>query len=100
MPWSGTPGCVTSRCETPQRGCGDWNRLRLEGVRSGVGVARGVPPRVLVVWCPGWPVVVAGPDPAAPAVVGAGAAVWAGLAPPPPAARPPPPPLPPAPPPP
>jgi len=34
-----------------------------------VGVARGVPPRVLVVWCPDWPVVVAGADPAAPAVV-------------------------------
>src|SRR5260370_41968828 len=79
MPWSGTPGCVTSRCETPQRGCGDWNRLRLEGVSSGVGVARGVPPRVLVVWCPDWPVVVAGADPAAPAlVVGAGGGV-AGL---------------------
>jgi protein ImuB len=34
-----------------------------------VGLAHVVPPRVLVVWCPDWPVVVAGTDPAAPAVV-------------------------------
>ena len=32
-------------------------------------VARGVPSRVLVVWCPDWPVVVAGAGPEAPAVV-------------------------------
>ncbi len=32
-------------------------------------LARGVPPRVLVVWCPDWPVVVAGADPEVPAVV-------------------------------
>jgi protein ImuB len=34
-----------------------------------VGLARGTPPRVLVVWCPDWPVVTAGADPATPAAV-------------------------------
>ena len=32
-------------------------------------LARGAPPRVLVVWCPDWPVVAVGAGPAAPAVV-------------------------------
>jgi len=34
-----------------------------------VGLTFGAPPRVLVVWCPDWPVVVAGADPEVPAVV-------------------------------
>jgi protein ImuB len=34
-----------------------------------VGSVHGTPPRVLVVWCPDWPVVAAGADPAAPAAV-------------------------------
>ncbi|MGE5287108.1 MAG: DNA polymerase Y family protein [Micromonosporaceae bacterium] len=34
-----------------------------------MGLARGTPPRVLVVWCPDWPVVAIGTDPAVPAAV-------------------------------
>ena len=50
--------------------------LRLDDSEHRGGRAHDVPPRVLVVWCPDWPVVVAATDSVAPAaVVGAGLVV-------------------------